>query len=71
MAARLEIEPGWHLQAHVPTYDYLIPTTLSVETPQAGRPPRVDYPAPSKYKFAFAEEELDVLEGRDAHRWRG
>ena len=67
VAARLEIAAGWHLQAHVPTYDYLIPTTLSVETP-AGWPAaevEIDYPAPSKYKFAFAEDELDVLEGRE------
>ncbi len=67
VAARLEIAAGWHLQAHVPTYDYLIPTTLSVETP-AGWPAvevEIDYPAPRKYRFAFAEEELDVLEGRE------
>lgn len=64
LAARLEIETGWHLQAHVPTYDYLIPTTLSVEAPQGWPAAEVDYPAPHKYKFAFAEDELDVLEGR-------
>ncbi|MDQ1347644.1 MAG: DsbC protein, partial [Acidobacteriota bacterium] len=64
LAARLEIEPGWHLQAHVPTYDYLIPTTLSVEAPPGWPVAEVDYPAPVKYKFAFADDELDVLEGR-------
>lgn len=67
VAARLDIAAGWHLQAHVPTYDYLIPTTLSVETPP-GWPAdgaEIDYPAPSKYKFAFAEDELDVLEGSE------
>ena len=64
LAARLEIETGWHLQAHVPTYDYLIPTTLSVEVPPGWPAAEIDYPAPHKYKFAFAEDELDVLEGR-------
>ncbi len=64
VAARLEIEPGWHLQAHVPTYDYLIPTTLSVEAPAGWPVAEIDYPAPVKYKFAFADDELDVLEGR-------
>ncbi len=64
VAARLEIDDGWHLQAHVPTYDYLIPTTLRLELPAGWAPAELDYPAPSRYKFAFAEEELDVLEGR-------
>lgn len=65
IAARLEIAAGWHLQAHVPTYDYLIPTNLTVETPADWAAAEVDYPAPSRYKFAFAEDELDVLEGRE------
>ncbi|MEO7793477.1 MAG: thioredoxin family protein [Thermoanaerobaculia bacterium] len=64
IAARLEIAAGWHLQAHVPTYDYLIPTVLSVETPAGWPAAEIDYPAASRYKFAFAEDELDVLEGR-------
>ncbi len=64
VAARLEIETGWHLQAHVPTYDYLIPTTLAVEAPPGWPVAEIDYPAPAKYKFAFADDELDVLEGR-------
>lgn len=64
VAARLDIAAGWHLQAHVPTYDYLIPTVLRVEAPAGWPEAEVDYPAPSRYKFAFAEDELDVLEGR-------
>ena len=63
VAARLAIAAGWHLQAHVPTYDYLIPTTLAVETPAGWTTVGIDYPAPSRYKFAFAEDELEVLEG--------
>lgn len=65
VAARLEIAAGWHLQAHVPTYDYLIPTTLGVEAPAGWPAAEVDYPAPVRYKFAFAEDELDVLEGTE------
>ena len=64
IAARMEIAEGWHLQAHVPTYDYLIPTTLTVETPEGWPAAEIDYPAPTLYKFAFAEDELDVIEGR-------
>jgi cytochrome c biogenesis protein CcdA len=64
VAARLDIAAGWHLQAHVPTYDYLIPTTLSIAAPADWPAAELDYPAPGRYKFAFAEDELDVLEGR-------
>ncbi len=63
-AALVAVEPGWHIQAHVPTFDYLIPTVLTVATPAGWEPAKVDYPAPEPYKFGFAEEELDVYEGR-------
>jgi suppressor for copper-sensitivity B len=61
--AIVAIDDGWHLQAHVPTYDYLIPTVLTVELPGGYGAARVDYPAPTRYKFSFADEELDVYEG--------
>jgi len=64
LAAVVAVDPGWHLQAHVPTYDYLIPTVLSVETPPGWEAARVEYPEPIPYEFAFAEEPLDVYEGR-------
>ncbi len=57
------VDPGWHVQAHVPTYDYLIPTTLTLELPAGFPPPGITFPRPSRYKFAFAGEELDVYEG--------
>jgi len=62
----LVVDPGWHVQAHVPTYDYLIPTVLSLEPPAGFAEPAIDYPAPIRYKFEFADEELDVYEGRVA-----
>src|SRR3954463_856380 len=31
--ARVTIEPGWHVNSHKPTFDYLIPTTLDLELP--------------------------------------
>ena len=64
LAALVEVESGWHIQAHVPTLDYLIPTVLTVAAPAGWGPAKVDYPAPEPYKFGFAEEALDVYEGR-------
>jgi suppressor for copper-sensitivity B len=63
-AAILTIEPGWHVQAHVPTFDYLIPTALTLGAPAGYPEARVEYPEPTPYEFGFAEEPLDVYEGR-------
>jgi suppressor for copper-sensitivity B len=63
VAAVVEIEDGWHVQAHVPTYDYLIPTELRLDLPPGAGEPAIDYPAPVRYKFGFADDELDVYEG--------
>ena len=64
LAAVVEIEPRWHVQAHVPTYDYLIPTVLTVTPPAGWGATSVVYPEPQPYKFAFAEQPLAVYEGR-------
>lgn len=64
LVAVVDVQDGWHLQAHRPTFDYLIPTVLSVEVPAGWPEPQVEYPAPIRYRFAFAEDELDVYEGR-------
>ena len=64
LAAVVSVDPGWHLQAHVPTYEYLIPTTLTVEPPAGWSAARVVYPEPIPFRFSFAEEALDVYEGR-------
>lgn len=64
LVAVVEIEPGWHAQAHVPTFDYLIPTELRVEVPPGWSAGAVRYPEPDLARFAFAEEPLAVYEGR-------
>lgn len=64
LVAVVDVQDGWHLQAHLPTFDYLIPTTLRIQAPEGWPEARVDYPAPIRYRFAFAEEPLDVYEGR-------
>ena len=57
------VDDGWHVQAHVPTFDYLIPTALTLELPAGFEAPSIDYPKPIRYKFAFAPDEIDVYEG--------
>ncbi|HEV8118032.1 MAG TPA: cytochrome c biogenesis protein CcdA [Thermoanaerobaculia bacterium] len=57
------LEPGWHVNSHKPSEDYLIATTVVVDPApglQAGEP---KYPEGSSKKFAFAEKPLSVYEG--------
>jgi suppressor for copper-sensitivity B len=64
LAGVLAIDDGWHVNAHVPTFDWLIPTELTVETPAGWPIPSVRYPEPVHRTFAFAEEQpLAVWDG--------
>jgi suppressor for copper-sensitivity B len=64
LAAVLTLEEGWHTNAHVPTYDYLIPTEVTVDVPAGWPAPTYDYPPSRSVAFAFADEPLDVYDGR-------
>ncbi|MFN7941220.1 MAG: thioredoxin family protein [Thermoanaerobaculia bacterium] len=63
LVAVARIDEGWHAQAHVPTYDYLIPTELTLVAPAGWTVGPVAYPPPAKYRFAFAQDPLDVYAG--------
>lgn len=59
----LKVLPGWHINANPPALDYNIPTRVFVRGEfgvSAGTPA---YPAPTKAKFAFEENELWVWDG--------
>jgi thioredoxin:protein disulfide reductase len=64
VAVRLDIDDDWHINAHVPTYDYLIGTRLNLEETEVLELTGITYPSSKKYRFAFADDELDVYEGR-------
>lgn len=64
VAAVLTLEDGWHSNAHQPTFDYLIPTELRLALPDGWDDASVTYPDAVSRTFAFADEPLDVYEGR-------
>lgn len=64
VAAVVAIEPGWHVNAHVPTFDYLIPTELTFALPAGWPAAEVAYPEPAIETFAFADLPLAVYDGR-------
>jgi hypothetical protein len=54
------IDEGYHVNANPATFDYLIPTSLSVD----GVPDlRIEYPSPTLFKPKFAPDGLKVYEG--------
>jgi thiol:disulfide interchange protein DsbD len=59
-----DVEEGWHVNANPPTLEYLIPTEVKLEPVDGLTFGKMQYPQATRLKFAFAEEELDVYEGR-------
>jgi thioredoxin:protein disulfide reductase len=62
-ALELDIAESWHINAHIPTFDYLIGTELHLEELKGIEVLGIGYPDPERYMFAFADDELDVYEG--------
>jgi uncharacterized protein YyaL (SSP411 family) len=61
----LSIRPGWHIQAHEPLQEELIPTVLSLDkSAVAWLADAVSYPTPLLKTLDFQEERLALYEGR-------
>lgn len=64
IAVALEIDPGYHINAHHPSLDYLHATTLEFAPTAGVRLTDPNYPQPKLARFEFAPEtELAVHEG--------
>jgi cytochrome c biogenesis DsbD-like protein len=56
--------PGYHVNSHKPTLDYLIPTALTVPAAAGVKPGEPMYPAGQPYSFAFdPKNKLSVYAG--------
>ncbi|HEY5056465.1 MAG TPA: protein-disulfide reductase DsbD N-terminal domain-containing protein [Acidobacteriaceae bacterium] len=67
-AATLELHfrvlPGYHVNSHKPTLDYLIPTALTVPPAAGLKPGEPTYPSGQPYAFAFdPKNKLSVYAG--------
>jgi uncharacterized protein YyaL (SSP411 family) len=58
----LRIKPGWHINAHQPLQEYLIPTALKVSAP-GWRLIDADYPQAEVTKLDFQTEPLALYQG--------
>ncbi len=63
LSARVEIEDHWHVNSFTPTYDFLIPTQLTLEAPEGSSEIHYVYPAHSLQKFSFTDEPIAVYDG--------
>ncbi len=60
VAVSVKVDPGYHINAHKPSFDYLVPTAVAF----AGlKPASIAYPAAMRFKSSFAPDGLDVYEG--------
>ena len=57
------LSPGWHVNSHKPSEDYLIATAARLEPAAGVTFGDAHYPAGIQKKFAFSEAPLSVYEG--------
>lgn len=63
LSARVTIEDHWHVNSFTPTYDFLIPTQLTVEGPPGSSEVHYVYPSHKLQKFSFTDEPIAVYDG--------
>ena len=62
VAILLTIEEGWHINAHTPTYDYLIGTSVELQTIEGVIIADIRYPEGTLQQFGFADDLLRVYD---------
>lgn len=63
MAVVAQIQPGYHINSHNPTLDYLIPTRITFNDSLSFSAEKVVYPHGTSKKFSFMNVPISVYEG--------
>jgi Thiol:disulfide interchange protein DsbD, N-terminal len=63
LAVLARVEPGYHINDHKPSLDYLIPTKVEFETSPSLKVEKVVYPHGKQVKFDFLDSPISVYEG--------
>ena len=72
LATVLTIAPGYHINAHQPTLDYLIPTQIVFQESKVIHLDTPRYPKPSQHSFSFSPgQSLAVYEGSVTIKTKG
>ncbi len=64
VALQLDIEKGWHINAHKPLETSLIPTEVVLDTDPHFTLEEIHYPKPKRKTFQFIQGELAVYDGK-------
>ena len=64
VAVVAEVATGYHINDHVPSLDYLIPTELKLEVTPPIETGHAAYPKGTPRKFSFMEQPISVYEGK-------
>lgn len=64
VAVVAQVAPGYHINDHHPSLDYLIPTELNFDPSKEFSLSQVVYPAGKPEKFIFSEKPLSVYAGQ-------
>jgi len=59
---KFKVKEGWHVNAHVPHEDFLVPTVLTLNEAGGVKPGKPVYPKPVEAKLSFSESPLAVYE---------
>jgi len=59
-----EVAAGYHINDHVPSLDYLIPTELKLEAPEPLSLGSIAYPKGTAVKFSFLDTPISVYQGK-------
>ncbi|MEA3364730.1 MAG: hypothetical protein U9Q79_03730, partial [Candidatus Hydrogenedentes bacterium] len=60
LAIVIQVPDGWHINAHKPLDEYLIPTETALEPPEGFTLEGVVYPEPILASFSFSDDKLAV-----------
>lgn len=63
VAVLAEVAPGYHINDHHPSLDYLIPTELSFDASRGFSVGQISYPKGTPEKLAFSAKPLSVYAG--------
>ncbi|VAX12033.1 Uncharacterized protein YyaL [hydrothermal vent metagenome] len=60
----LQLDEGWHINAHVPLEDYLIPTRIDMAGAARWKIEKVDYPPAQRVRLGFSEQPLALYQAQ-------
>ena len=63
VAVLAQIKPGYHINDHKPSLDYLIPTRVAFDASPSFKVEEVFYPHGKALKFEFVDSPISVYEG--------